>query len=463
MLSQKVLPRLTILAVLLAPVVSAAPMGVSLSRDLVKQIIADNPGHTSTASQEVAQSSPKSDSIEANHQVAQFNALRQATVIVSEMVQQAPDKAVDATPVSVETTTVAEVQQAAVDTEQLIAEAKSKVDTLIDTTEPTAAGTEQASGLDFAALLAANDFNESPKYQSYEGLAFGDTRHRVRNGFWTNFKAFSAERRDTDTMSGFDASGESFTAGLETDSFMSGALFGAAMTLAKSRIDDEPNQERNDIRSFTGSLYSSWKFDSAFLEAGFSFGRARNETRRWATVGGGTGHLESKFYASTTHARLLVGNVYNLSPNWTLTPLAELNYNRISFDSYTEEWDRDCTGTCTDPTTKYQPDSQSSMEGGLGFNLAGNLGNGRARLVPFVSIMGYHNFRRDTSSHRAVYTTGIDQVVITAPERNRGRARFSFGLSLILDQNFRLDLGVIRNQMKGYKNDSANLKIRYSF
>ena len=264
-------------------------------------------------------------------------------------------------------------------------------------------------------------------------------------------------------MSGFDASGESFTAGLETDGLMSGALFGAAMTMSKSRIDDDPNQERNDIRSFTGSLYSSWRFDTAFLEAGVSFGRARNETRRMASVGGGTGHLESKYYASTTHARLLVGNVYNLSPNWTLTPLAELNYNRISFDSYTEKWDSDCTGTCTDPTTQYQPDSQSSMEGGLGFNLAGNLGHGRARLVPFVSIMGYHNFRRDTSSHRAIYTTGIDQVVITAPERNRGRARFSFGLSLILDHNFRLDLGVIRNQMKGYKNDSANLKLRYSF
>ena len=65
------------------------------------------------------------------------------------------------------------------------------------TTEPTAAGTESAAGLDFATLLATNDFHESPKYQSYEGLAFGDTRHRVRNGFWTNFKAFSAERRDT--------------------------------------------------------------------------------------------------------------------------------------------------------------------------------------------------------------------------------------------------------------------------
>ncbi|WP_211830435.1 autotransporter outer membrane beta-barrel domain-containing protein [Kistimonas asteriae] len=462
MLSQRVLPRLTILAVLLAPVVSAAPMGVSLSRDIVKQIIADNPGHISAASQEVVQSSPSADSVDTHQPIAQFNALRQATLIVSEMVKQAPDKTPEATPVSAEPPAIA-IQQAAVDTEQLIAEAKSEVDTVIDATEPTAAGTEPVAGLDFATLLAANDFHESPKYQSYEGLAFGDTRHRVRNGFWTNFKAFSAERRDTDTMSGFDASGESFTAGLETDGLMSGALFGAAMTMSKSRIDDKPNQERNDIRSFTGSLYSSWKFDSAFLEAGVSFGRARNETRRMATVGGGTGHLESKYYASTAHARLLVGNVYSLAPNWTLTPLAELNYNRISFDSYTEKWDSDCTGTCTDPTTQYQPDSQSSMEGGLGFNLAGNLGHGRARLVPFVSIMGYHNFRRDASSQRAIYTTGIDQVLITAPERNRGRARFSFGLSLILDQNFRLDLGVIRNQMKGYKNDSANLKIRYSF
>ena len=127
MLSQRVLPRLTILAVLLAPVVSAAPMGVSLSRDIVKQIIADNPGHTSSASQEVVQSSPKADSVNTHHGVAQVNALRQATLIVSEMVQQAESKPEPA--ITDTQTQVVAVQQAAVDTEQLIAEAKSEVDT----------------------------------------------------------------------------------------------------------------------------------------------------------------------------------------------------------------------------------------------------------------------------------------------------------------------------------------------
>ena len=457
MLLQKILLWFTIQIILFIPLVSASPMSANLSRDLARQIIADNLNHASATSREVVQSSSlKTELADASHQTAQFSALRQATLIVRKMVQQAPTRTPETIPV-VESSAVA-VQQKAVNTEQLVAEVKSEVDARIDTVEPTA-----TTGFDFSTLLAANDFNESLQYQSYEGMAFGDTRHRVRNGFWTNFKTFSAKRQNTDTMSGFEASGKLFMGGLEMDNLMPGALFGTAIIMSTNRIDDIPDQKRNDIHSFTGSLYSSWKFDTAFLETSVAFGRARNKTRRMATVGSDTGHLESEYYTSTTHARLLAGNTYNLSPDWMLAPQVELNYNRVSFGSYTEKWDRDCTGTCTDPVVRYRPDAQSSMDGGLGFSLAGNLVYGRARFEPFVNIMGYHNFRRDTSSQKSVYVTGIDQVVMTAPERSRSRARLSFGLSLTLDPGFRMDLGVIRNQMKGYKDDSVSLKIRYRF
>lgn len=435
--------------VLVAPMVTAAPLGVSLSRDIVKQVIAD----TATHAQEIAQ-----DSLDTGQgEVAKFNELNQIAQIVSQLVQQARLEPIQT---SAALTTMAVEKHDVSHTKSLIAEVKTEVEVLLDQLEKPA---ESTSSMGFASLLSANDFQEASTYQSYEGLAFGDSRNRVKNGFWTSLKTSSATLEAKDDLLGFDAHGESFTAGMENSSLIPGVLFGAAVTMGNSKVTDEDSQKKTGIRSLTGSLYGAWKFNNKFIEGGVSLGRARNDMRRMATVASDTGYLESQFYASTVHARLLAGSIYNLTPSWTLTPLVELNYNRVGFDSYTEEWDSDCSGGCINPSTERQPDSQSTMEGGLGFNIAGNLGSETVRLVPFVSVMGYYNFRRDESSMQAVYMTGIDQMSVTASEMGRGRLRLSFGMSLILDDRFRMDLGVIHNQMKGYKGDSANLKIRYSF
>ncbi|MCK5893883.1 MAG: autotransporter outer membrane beta-barrel domain-containing protein [Endozoicomonadaceae bacterium] len=319
--------------------------------------------------------------------------------------------------------------------------------------------------MELPELLAANDSQKSSVYQSGNGLSFGDNDQRASKdyNYWFSTKTFSATLQGNDTMLGLKARGETVTAGMESSSIMPGMLLGVAMTLGKSRIDDEAvNQGKHDIFSFSSSLYSAWKIGNGFIEASVAAGRARNKTSRMATEGGSTGHLHSTFYAETAHAHLLAGYVYNLNSDWSMTPLAEVNYNRVSFGGHEEKWDSNCVGPCTSPATD-DPKSLSTMEGGLGFNLAGRWGHDTIKLVPFANVMGYYNFRDRQTSERAVYMTGIDQMIVTSPERSHGRLRVNIGMSMIVNDRLNLDFGIIRNQMKGYKNNSTNFKLRYSY
>ncbi|MCK5894458.1 MAG: autotransporter outer membrane beta-barrel domain-containing protein [Endozoicomonadaceae bacterium] len=452
-MSHIILFLVSMLVILIIPITRAAPLvSGNLSINIEKNIITDNNNH------ETVKISPETYQAKASHQMVQFNALRQASLIVNQLVQQSRQKPIKT---HVKSIIIAEsAKDETQDIEKLIDTVKTDVDTLNHQLELPK---NSVVDMKHPTSLAVNDIQESSVYQPDNGLSFGDNYKQVKDGYsyWFSAKTFSGTLQESNTMPGLKARGETYTASLES-SIMSGMLFGVAMTLGKNRIDDEFNDGKNDISFVNGSLYSAWKIGDGFLEAGITAGRARNKTSRMATMNGNTGHLESMFYANTMHARLLAGNVYHLASTWTLTPLAELNYNRVGFEKRQEKWASDCQGACTAPTTDH-PKALSTMEGGFGFNLASQWGNDSIKLAPFASVMGYYNFRDRQTSMRAVYTTGIDQMIVTSPERNRGRIRVNFGISMIVNDRLNLNLGIVHNQMKGYKANSANLKFRYAY
>ncbi|MCB9964543.1 MAG: autotransporter domain-containing protein [Rhodospirillales bacterium] len=211
-----------------------------------------------------------------------------------------------------------------------------------------------------SALGLTGDRLASLRTGDQTGMAAGNMTHGLK--VWGQAFGTTGTQDSRDGVSGYDVDTWGLTVGVDTQTLADDWVWGLAFTYADTAVDsDNAVNTQVDLDTYQIALYGDYKWDAATYING-QIGYGMNKGDQSKTNVGGTGLTANADVDSDVFfARLEAGRDYDMDNGWTLTPIANLNYQHISSDGYTE------TGTCgTLCLTNVDVENMNSLEAGLG-------------------------------------------------------------------------------------------------
>ena len=210
-----------------------------------------------------------------------------------------------------------------------------------------------------------------------------------------------------------------------------------------------------------GTIYGSWEYDRYFVDILFSGGTASNSVE--SVVNGVLSEemkLEKKkitgdYNSHQWNLKSVLGVRFDLSESWEITPLVELNYGKVFFDSYKPKGD-----DLHPDEISYQ--DYSALELGLGFLLKGHTQYHKQYIEPDFSLMAHRDINT-TGSKVEFSFPGVGAQSLKGPTRDAVRYTASFGLYFDMGSNWYIRTGYDYNWSQTYRSHGLNAKFRYDF
>ena len=211
------------------------------------------------------------------------------------------------------------------------------------------------------------------------GFNSGDSLIRFGGGgLWGQMVYIDGNQDQREQEAGYNNRLGGVLLGLDAE-FSDRLKLGVAATYGFGVVNTEDNRS-TESNNFLGTLYSSWEYKRYFLDSMLSMGGARNTYNQSLTTL--NSQTSSEYDSTQWNLRFVTGARLPFGRSWEFTPMAELNYGKVSFDSYIEKGEHGFV-------KEVKFDDYSALELGLGFTLNGTMKSGKARIRPDVTFMAH--------------------------------------------------------------------------
>jgi hypothetical protein len=182
----------------------------------------------------------------------------------------------------------------------------------------------------------------------------------------------------TGTQAGYDADTSGVAVGFDgiTDS---GLVVGLSVSMATTDLNGKGTQNvKNDISSYTASIYMDKATDKGYVEGSVTFGLNENDASRVINTAGLNRTYTSEYDTQQVSVRIGGGLPYEANNGSFVTPFASVTGTLIETDAYTE------TSNTADDALRLRvaQDDVNSIKGSVGIKAHKDTGNG----IPMISL-----------------------------------------------------------------------------
>jgi len=325
-----------------------------------------------------------------------------------------------------------------------------------------AAATTQASSAQTQSVLnvaaAHVDGLRIAQADGASGIATGERANNV--ALWGQVFGGKATQDQRDNVSGYSANYNGLLIGgdkLLNDAWRLGALVSYANTSISNRDDNSGSSA--DLKSYGLIAYAGYTADSWYLDLSGGVVRHKYNTTRLIDFSGFTGTAYGNYNGTQSVLSAEAGYPIRLDATTVLTPIAGLNYSKLSQDGYTESGGNGAALTIAS-------NNSTSLKSDLGAKLERSFATSYGSLAPSVQLTWRHeyhdtslrsiaNFAADTSGTTSFTTFGAKPIANTGIVALA--ATLTRSANMTLTARYTVEAG------GGYMSQTADVRLRYQF
>ncbi|CAI3806581.1 hypothetical protein GLGCALEP_04261 [Pseudomonas sp. MM221] len=267
-------------------------------------------------------------------------------------------------------------------------------------------------------------------------------------GAWFQILSSQANQDARSGVDGYDANSRGFALGADHN-LNDNTVLGVAYSYVKSNVQSD-NGNKTDVENNTLTAYGTWTEGNYFVDGGLSYGKGRNDSKRFISGTTAKGSYDSDMIG----LNVMAGYGFHFDHNLLVEPRVTARYTNLSIDGFSEHG--------SSAALKTGDQRLEVGELGAGVRVAGSFDLGQGTLEPEFKLMGYHDFIGDKSSTTSVFTLGGTSFVATGVTPARDSYEVGVGA------NYKLGAVTIGGSYErllktGFDADTFTAKVRYDF
>ncbi|MNQ89553.1 Outer membrane protein B precursor [compost metagenome] len=257
-----------------------------------------------------------------------------------------------------------------------------------------------------------------------------------------------ADQGERDGIPGYNADSQGIAVGAD-GKLNAQTTLGLAYSYLTSDVRSQSGN-KTDIDGHALTLYGGFEQGAWFADAGLTYGRSDNESRRYIA----STRAESDYASELWGLSLLGGYGFDLGQGLLLEPRMAARYSNVQIDGFREQGS---SAALAVGEQRYEVG-----EIGAGVRLAGNFGAGQGRLEPEARLMAYHDLIADQVSSTSAFLVGGTPFVTSGAKPARDSYEASLGLTYRLGA---VSLGASYGYLSkaDYSADTVQARVRYDF
>ncbi|MNF54864.1 Outer membrane protein B precursor [compost metagenome] len=279
-----------------------------------------------------------------------------------------------------------------------------------------------------------------------QGLSSGDGLSQT--GAWVQLLDSDADQGERDGIPGYDADSQGIAVGAD-GKLNAQTTLGLAYSYLTSDVRSQSGN-KTDIDGHALTLYGGFEQGAWFADAGLTYGRSDNESRRYIAGTRAEGDYDSELWGLS----LLGGYGFDLGQGLLLEPRMAARYSNVQIDGFREQGS---SAALAVGEQRYEVG-----EIGAGVRLAGNFAARQGRLEPEARLMAYHDLIADQVSSTSAFLVGGTPFVTSGAKPARDSYEASLGLTYRLGA---VSLGASYGYLSkaDYSADTVQARVRYDF
>ena len=270
----------------------------------------------------------------------------------------------------------------------------------------------------------------------------------VGTGAWFQILNSNASQNMRSGIDGYDADSNGFAIGADKK-LNDSTLLGVAYSYVKTDVDSDTGN-KTEVENHNLTAYGSWTEGNYFVDGGLSYGKGKNESKRYVVRTTAKGDYDSDMIG----LNVMAGYGFHFDNGILVEPRLAARYSNLSIDGFTEK----------DSSAALKTGDQRLEVGdiGAGARVAGSFDLGRGTLEPEVKLMGYHDVIGDKSSTTSAFVLGGNAFVTNGASPARDSYEAGIGA------NYKLGAVTVgasydRLMKTGFDADVFTAKVRYDF
>lgn len=264
---------------------------------------------------------------------------------------------------------------------------------------------------------------------------------------WTNLLYAYGSQDSTADMHGYTLNTYGISVGFDRV-FDNQRLIGFSFAYANSSSDIKDTKDSKDIDSLQGMIYSGWFNERYFIDGNVNIGTNFNSSSR--SIGTSTGYegnttAKAEYDSSQVGYQVIAGMKFDLDII-KLEPRAAYNYQWLRVDDYNE--------TGSPASLKYDRQSYSVKQFGLGLTAFNTYDIAYGQLTPLFSVMAYKDMDDDERVRQSAalsMDTSTDRFVIYGDSVGGDLLEAKLNASLRMANEFSVSGGLTYYQRDDYK------------
>ena len=272
-------------------------------------------------------------------------------------------------------------------------------------------------------------------------------------GVWFQVLNSNASQDMRSGIDGYDADSNGFAVGADKK-LNESTTVGVAYSFVKTDVTSDNSGNKTDVDNHTLTAYGSWTQGNYFVDGGLSYGKGKNESKRYIT--GAT--AKADYDSDMIGLNVMGGYGFHFDHGILVEPRVAARYTNLSIDSLSE------TSSTPDLSARLSTGSQRVEVGelGAGVRVASSFDLARGTLEPEIKLMAYHDFIGDKTKTTSAFVQSGNAFVTTGASPARDSYEVGVGA------NYKLGAVTVgasydRLMKTGFDADAFTAKVRYDF
>lgn len=267
-------------------------------------------------------------------------------------------------------------------------------------------------------------------------------------GAWFQILSSQADQDVRSGVDGYDANSRGFALGAD-HKLNDNTVLGVAYSYVKTNVESDSGN-KTDVENNTLTAYGTWTEGNFFVDGGLSYGKGKNDSKRYITGTTAKGSYDSDMLG----LNVMAGYGFHFDNNVLVEPRVTARYSNLQIDGFTEKG--------SSAALKTGDQRLEVGEIGAGVRVAGSFELGQGTFEPEVKAMAYHDLIADKTSTTSAFTLGGNSFVATGVTPSRNSYEVGVGA------NYKLGAVTIgatydRYMKSGFDADGFTAKVRYDF
>lgn len=267
-------------------------------------------------------------------------------------------------------------------------------------------------------------------------------------GVWFQLLSSQANQDVRSGVDGYDANSRGFALGAD-HKLNDNTVLGVAYSHVSTHVESD-NGNKTDVENDTLTAYGTWTQGRYFVDAGLSYGKGQNDSKRYISGTTAKGSYDSDMLG----LNVMAGYGLHFDHNVLVEPRVTARYTNLSIDGFSEHG--------SSAALKTGDQRLEVGEIGAGVRIASAFDLGQGTLEPEFKLMGYHDLIADKSSTTSAFTLGGTSFVATGVTPARDSYEVGVGASYKLGA-VTVGGSYERLMKTGFDADAFSAKVRYDF